>query len=70
MITELAMRDKRIGVTAVSHKVISNLLQEVLDQCNVSVSVAHRNNSPPDDQPQAIEVLKSTSDVLPALDQG
>ena len=70
MIAELAMRGKRIGVTAVSHKVISNLLQEVLDRSNDSVSVAHRNSSPPDAQPQAIEVLKSTSDVLPALDHG
>ncbi|MCB9925601.1 MAG: TM0106 family RecB-like putative nuclease [Planctomycetaceae bacterium] len=70
MITELAKRGKRIGVTAVSHKVILNLLQEVLEQSNGSISVAHKVNSKADDPPQAIAILKSTDDALTAIGQG
>ena len=34
------------------------------------MNVAQRISSPPDDHPQTIEVLKSTKDVLPALQRG
>ena len=45
MICRLVSHGKRVGITAVSHKVIRNLLDEVLEvsvKMNVAVSCAHR----------------------------
>ncbi|MDA8988780.1 DEAD/DEAH box helicase, partial [bacterium] len=73
MIVDLAMRGKRIGVTAVSHKVIRNLIDGVLKaskEAGLQVQVAHKVGAK--SKPEEGEVLevKSGADALDALDGG
>lgn len=70
MIVDLARAGKRIGVTAVSHKVIRNLLNEVLDASSdggARVEVAHKIGSK--DKPVQGEILEvdKKKDALAAL---
>ncbi len=70
MIAELARQGKRIGVTAVSHKVITNLLKAVSDYAGDSVRLAQKLSSPDDEHPPSINILKAGSAALGALDDG
>jgi uncharacterized protein len=75
MITTLARAGKKVGVTAVSHKVIQNLLTKVhtvSSESGVPVSVAHRTKSgpQPEDTPNEIGVAASREDALCALHGG
>ena len=67
MIAALAKAGRRVGVTAVSHKVIGNLLGKVLDQAGDSVSVAHRVSKSNDALADGCRRLKGTPDVLDAI---
>ncbi len=72
MIVDLARAGKRIGVAAVSHKVIRNLLNEVLEASSESgggVQVAHKIGSK--DRPAQGEILdvKKNDEALAALDE-
>lgn len=68
MIAELAADGKRIGVTAISHKVISNLLSRVSARSSGVIQIAHRTSM--EDLPSGCERLKKTPDVLPAINDG
>ena len=72
MIISLSRAGKRIGVTAVSHKVIQNLLQEV-DKASRSdgvVSVAHQVGSPGADFPECVTRLGNKDESMQALKNG
>lgn len=70
MIAALARSGKRVGVTAVSHKVILNLLQEVLSQANGTVRVAHQMSDPGDDFPDQVVHLADKDESSQALREG
>lgn len=70
MIAALAKADNRVGVTAISHKVITNLLQEVLKRNDGTVRVAQKISSAPEDHPAAISLVSSNEDALTALQEG
>jgi len=68
-IVALAMDGKRVGVTAVNHKVIDNLLAEVqraADEAGVTLHVAHKT----DDVADGIDSFKSNDDALAAVGPG
>jgi len=67
MICELVRNGARVGVTAVSHKVIANLLEAVMeaaDEREIKVACAQRT---PDDPPPGIEKLTSNDVALDRL---
>ncbi|TWT40219.1 TM0106 family RecB-like putative nuclease [Botrimarina hoheduenensis] len=68
MIAELAAKGYRVGVSAVSNKVITNLLSAVAES-DEKVALAQRILHPPDDFPLNIEVLDGTDKVAAALGQ-
>ena len=73
MIVALARARKRIGVTAVSHKVILNLLSSVREQSKIGkgvVRLGHQSASKSDEIPGFVRRLGKTSDSLIALDSG
>ncbi|MFT5517371.1 MAG: putative RecB family nuclease [Rhodothermales bacterium] len=73
MILDLVKRGKRVGVTAVSHKVIENLLCGVLDAASEAgddLEVSHKYTDAPDDLPEAYKLLKSNAAAISALDEG
>ena len=72
MIASLSRKGKRVGVTAVSHKVILNLLEEVhnTSQAGRAVTVAHQNGSPGTDFPECITCLGNKDESLEALNDG
>jgi uncharacterized protein len=72
MIASLARAGKRVGVTAVSHKVISKLLEGVheVSRADGAVAVAHQMSSPGDDFPKCIERLNSKDESSEALADG
>lgn len=65
-IVALAKAGKRVGVTAVSHKVIANLLKAVIE-ADARISVAQKT---PDDVPAGIENLGTNADALAAVTAG
>lgn len=71
MIVALAKQGFRIGITAVSHKVISNLILKAFecDEIN-SIQFAHQSSSRPEDYPEAITVLRRPADSLTAINKG
>ena len=70
MISALARSGKRVGVTAVSHKVISNMLTSVYKESAVDglVAVAHQTTDP--DTPDFVQRLKDKDESLAALNGG
>ena len=62
MISALAAEGKRIGVTAVSHKVITNLLERAASYSDTPLSIAQRTGS--DSLPPSIRKIAKSTDVL------
>lgn len=72
MIVALAQAGKRVGVTAVSHKVIRNLLDEALDAAekdNLSLLATHKC-TPFGDAPDGLEEVRTNDAALDALNNG
>lgn len=72
MIVDLARAGKRVGVTAVSHKVIENLLEAALTAAaeeGYDLTVAHKG-AKSGDLPNGYERLKGNEHAVPALDDG
>ncbi len=70
-IVALAREGKRVGVTAVSHKVIDNLLSEVCEaarEAGVTLHVAHKTDD--DRVPVGIEALDDNAEALSAVENG
>jgi predicted RecB family nuclease len=73
MIIELAKQGKRIGVTAVSHKVIRNLFNkanELAKEKNYNVQFVHKPKEKSINLPDGIEEVDDNKKALGALDQG
>jgi len=73
LITELVKRNKKIGVTAVSHKVIRNLLDEAEKrgvEKDVNVIIRHKAKSGTDNLHLDATFLKNKEDALTAINQG
>ena len=71
MIAELARAGKRVGVTAISHKVIANLLTKTHERLSdTSIACAHRVSERPVEYPPAIELLKDTKAAVSAVAAG
>lgn len=73
MIVELAKQGKRIGVIAVGHKVIRNLLDSVFaraEEQGVTVEAVHKNNRPSDNCPDNLREVRNNDEALGALDEG
>jgi len=72
MIAALAREGKRVGVTAVSHKVILNMLCAVHDNSLAEgpVQVAHQRSTGADDLPDAVHHLANRDAALDALAEG
>ncbi len=68
MISELAAAGKRIGITAVSHKVITNLLVRTQARSNGRFTVAQRTSR--DDLPDSCRRISKSPDVLAAIERG
>ncbi len=72
MLVDLVRAGKRVGVTAVSHKVIRNLLEKVVEAAREGgphVGVVHKSKTT-DDAPDGIEVAKTNAAALNALNDG
>jgi len=72
MIFDLVQKGKRVGVTAVSHKVIENLLfatQAAAEEAGQQLVVAHRGTRL-DPLPDRYESLGTTASPLDAMDDG
>lgn len=70
MIIALAKAGKKIGVTAVSHKVILNLFHKVLELSrkeNFKIKLAHRTNDTSDNLPEGLEQIGDNSEAINAL---
>ena len=73
MILELAKAGKRIGVTAVSHKVISNLARATIRlgaEKGVEVKFVHKVNDRSDDLPDGIVEVDKSEKAIQALSEG
>jgi len=74
MICELVRQGKRVGVTATSHKVIRNLLDEVdvhAVKLGVAARIAHKNGDEDDiDEAPRIKSIASNPDALATLTSG
>lgn len=73
MIVALAAAGKRVGVTAVSHKVIRNLLEETLcaaREARVAVAAAHKVSVPSAQVLPGLEEVTDNGKARTALDQG
>ncbi|MCA9195366.1 MAG: TM0106 family RecB-like putative nuclease [Planctomycetales bacterium] len=68
MISELAAAGKRIGITAVSHKVITNLLVRTQARSNGRFTFAQRTSR--DDLPDSCRRISKSPDVLAAIERG
>src|SRR5258706_527507 len=69
-ILELVRQGKRVGVTAVSHKVIDNLLSEVRkpsEKEDASVRLVHKHDEEP---PAGIEYIDKSGDALATISPG
>lgn len=73
MIIELVKEKKKVGVTAISHRVVTTLLEkvkELSDQENISISFAHKVSSKMDHMPAWINQFDKSKKVLEAIDLG
>jgi uncharacterized protein len=73
MITELVKAGKKIGITAVSHKVIRNLALATLkrsSELNVKVSFVHKNSEKSDNLPDEIIEVDKSDKARAALSEG
>jgi uncharacterized protein len=73
MILELAKQGKKIGVTAVSHKVIRNLFNkanELAKKKNYKVTFVHKPKEKSDNLPDGIEEVTDNKKALEAVEQG
>jgi uncharacterized protein len=73
MILELVAAKKRVGITALSHKVIGNLLEEVCRQADVTSQRFTAIQRADDDRAvnrDVVTVAKNNEDVAAALDSG
>ena len=74
MIMELAKAKKKVGVTAISHRVITTLFEkvkELADKEQTEIQFAHKiSNSKLDYMPDWISQIKDTKKILAALDKG
>ena len=73
LIVELVRSGKRVGVTAVSHKVIRNLLVEVLKaarESGHSLEVTHKVTKRAETTPDDLTEVTSASKAFAALDDG
>jgi predicted RecB family nuclease len=72
MIAALARAGKRVGVTAVSHKVILNMLCAVHDNSKAEglVCVAHQKSVGADELPEVVDHLANRDESLDALSEG
>jgi len=73
MIVELVRQGRRVGITAVSHKVISTLLREVCSAATdggVAVKAVQKANAGDACQHEAVTPVKDNQDVLSALVNG
>jgi uncharacterized protein len=73
MITELVKAGKKIGITAVSHKVIRNLALATLkrsSELNVKVSFVHKNSEKSDNLPYEIIEVDKSDKARAALSEG
>lgn len=73
MIVTLAHEGRRVGITAVSHKVIRNLLEEcrrAAADMGVEVRLAHKVTDPSEDEPEGVEELTDTEAALGAITDG
>jgi predicted RecB family nuclease len=73
MILELAKQGKKIGVTAVSHKVIRNLFNkanELAKEKNYKVIFVHKPKEKSDELPSGIEEVSDNKKALEAIEQG
>ncbi|MEP7269338.1 MAG: TM0106 family RecB-like putative nuclease [Saprospiraceae bacterium] len=72
MIVELVKNGKKIGIVALSHKVIRNLLEEVIDasgKININVSCAEKvTDINKDDAASAIKQIDTNAKVIKAID--
>jgi len=73
MIVELARAGRRVGVTAVSHKVVRNLLNKTLEAAKlakVSVAAVHKVSKREGACPAGLAEVTSNDEAIGALDQG
>jgi uncharacterized protein len=73
MIVALASEGKRIGVTAVSHKVVVNLLKEVLSaaaRAGVSLTAIHKDSKVSGEPIQGLEEVTDNAKARAGLDAG
>lgn len=73
MILELAKQGKKIGVTAVSHKVIRNLFNKanaLAKEKNYKVTFVHKPKEKSDVLPDGIEEVTDNKKALEAIEQG
>jgi len=73
MIIELLKEKKKIGITAVSHKVIRNLAEATIKEAkkeNYSVSFVHKTGGKSDDLPDEILEVASSQTALEGLGEG
>jgi uncharacterized protein len=73
MICDLVRAGKKVGVCATSHKVIRNLLNEVVRAAReeeISLRCAHKDRDDSDDGTGAIKVIKDNTGALQALRSG
>jgi uncharacterized protein len=73
MIIELLKEKKKIGITAVSHKVIRNLAEATIREANkenYSVSFVHKTGGKSDDLPDEILEVTSSQEALEGLGEG
>jgi uncharacterized protein len=73
MIVELARQGRRVGVTAVSHKVVRNLLNKTLEaarKAGVLVAAVHKVSKREGACPDGLEEVTHNDEAIGALDQG
>jgi AAA domain/RNase_H superfamily len=73
MIVELMKAGKKIGITAVSHKVIRNLAVASIkrgSELNVNVSFVHKNSEKSENLPDEIIEVDKSDKALAALNEG
>jgi len=73
MIVELVRSGRRVGITAVSHKVISNLLREVCkvaSELHIGVTCVQKSNDGDEYQHPLVTQADSNQDVVGALTTG
>lgn len=72
MIIELFKANKKIGITAVSHKVVRNLVDKVIElskKDNVKIDFVHKVSEKSDNVPDEIEETTESKRAIAALDE-